>query len=228
MFHIFFSQTRSQWKTDLLLPRWASPNCRLVFPIFLPKGQREHISHICSRPRPPSHPPRRLAFHTLHFHCPSFTHPMHIFLSTKKQNHSGVYVTWSISSRGFFKFLLFLLITPPVGVKKPTRLVSAWRRNFFQLLAYLKVWKCNCVKKMKIMESLRFFPPVGWIANKEKILTRISRCRIQFSNRRGRMLKIVMVSRRFFSLVGWIANKSKSSRVYEGTAYSFLNYVVAC
>lgn len=28
----------------------ASLNCRLVFPIFLPKGQQEHISHICGRP----------------------------------------------------------------------------------------------------------------------------------------------------------------------------------
>lgn len=27
----------------------ASPNCRLAFPIFLPKGQQEHISHICER-----------------------------------------------------------------------------------------------------------------------------------------------------------------------------------
>ena len=46
----------------------ASPNCRLVFPIFLPKGQQAHISHICERPSSffPS-----LAFRALNLHSPS-------------------------------------------------------------------------------------------------------------------------------------------------------------
>lgn len=34
---------------DRSLSLCASLNCRLVFPIFLPKGEQEHISHICGR-----------------------------------------------------------------------------------------------------------------------------------------------------------------------------------
>lgn len=34
---------------DRSLSLCASLNCRLVFPIFLPKGKQEHISHICGR-----------------------------------------------------------------------------------------------------------------------------------------------------------------------------------
>lgn len=72
----------------------ASLNCRLVFPIFLPEGEQEHISHICGRSSLLVFPLLTILKFTLHIslwfvylsnaewlHCVSTCMSLHVFFS---------------------------------------------------------------------------------------------------------------------------------------------------
>lgn len=140
---------------DRSLSLCASLNCRLVFPIFLPKGKQEHISHICGRSSLLVFP---LPFYTCNLHC---TSPFHLF-TYQKQNRFIMYlcgrITWNISPSvctmciGLNVFFFFFQHT------------SAWSKEITWLVP---AWLCvsQLLHRVKKVMSERF-SPAGWTASR--------------------------------------------------------------
>lgn len=143
----------------------ASPNCRLVFPIFLPKGQQAHISHICERPSSffPS-----LAFRALNLHRPSSSNisPFIYFYLAPAESAHGVHMSsrytkhfpcfWCTTCMGLDFFSL--LITPAVGVKTSPGWFFLHDAVFFSAAALESMKAHHCVQKVMVSER---FSPAG-------------------------------------------------------------------